>query len=78
MWQYIHSRVGMVVSDGVVLIWHQDNCNHRDDETPLAYIRSGQHKDDSLIVHIIIHFSSVVPRNSVFISLLSSQYIIDS
>ena len=37
--QYHHSRVSMVVADGLAPTWRQDICNHHDDKAWSAYIR---------------------------------------
>ena len=39
MWQHSHSRVIMVVADGLAPTWRQDICNHHDDVAWSAYIR---------------------------------------
>ena len=43
MWQYSHSRVTLVVADGLAPIWHQDIYNHRDDGTRWAYTKIAQY-----------------------------------
>ena len=39
LWQYIHSRVSMVVADGLVHILCQNICSHRDDVSHPAYTK---------------------------------------
>ena len=42
-WKYNHSRITIVVADGLAPIWRLEVYNHRDDVDQLEYIRSSQH-----------------------------------
>ena len=42
MWQYGHSRITMVVADGLVLIWYQAIDNDLDGVAQPACVKSAQ------------------------------------